>query len=227
MRLWLVLAGTPFLKACPHPKMHCASPYAPGAAEVVIVSKVAPCSGPVLGDTDRTSSSGWYSYCALVRKLSCAVLPTSTVVLPGRRAGITHVTMLDVFHVPRDALDTPTRHSRCPELTNPRPITVTEVPPASGPKLGSTRSATPSRTYRNTRPSLDRSAPSLPVTSSATSPSAPAGAMQLSRLELVTSALTSMLPLRPEDACCLACRIATAMHLDDCAALHTADTRLH
>jgi hypothetical protein len=28
------------------------------------------------------------------------VLPTSTVVLPGRRAGITHATMLDVFHVP-------------------------------------------------------------------------------------------------------------------------------
>jgi len=95
-----MLAGTPFLNACPHLRMHRTCACAPGSPDVAIVSNVAPCSGPVLGITDSTSSIGWYSYRDLLRRLSCAVLPTSTVVLPGRRAGITHATMLDVFHVP-------------------------------------------------------------------------------------------------------------------------------
>ena len=125
------------------------------------------------------------------------LLAASTVVLPGCRAGITHTTMLDVFHVPCSVVVPPMRHTTPPVLTNPCPITVTEVPPASGPKLGSTRSTTPSRTYRNTCPSCVRSAPSLPVTSTATSPSAPAGAMQLSKLELATSALVSSLMCGP------------------------------
>jgi hypothetical protein len=102
----------------------------------VIVTEVPPAAGPEVGDIDVTA--GWAIYVNWSAAPVALVPPdvvtvTSTVPLP---AGDGAVMEVAEFTVKLKAAVPPKCTAVAPE--NPVPVTVTEVPPATGPEVGAT-----------------------------------------------------------------------------------------
>ena len=173
--------------------MHRAPALSPCGRAEWSVSNVPPSAGPRLGNTVGESAAAATNLkLAVVMQTVLPTLLTPTVTLPGVALGALQVTMLDDTHRARTRCDEPSTHASWSVYAKCCPHTVMVVPPSAGPWLGSTRCTCASATYRYTWPSALMSEPSLPVTSTATSPSSWLGALHRSTLELITSAATTV-----------------------------------
>ena len=123
--------------------------WASRSPDPITVTVLPPAVGPELGTSPITCTS------ADTKNPMCCWLKStpfelrSRTVLPGRCAAVRHSTMLDVRHPAGTAFDAPRRHTKLPSCSIPLPLTVTTVPPCSGPWLGCTPTICISLVYKN------------------------------------------------------------------------------
>ena len=115
------------------------------------------------------------------------LLLTVTVTVPAPRSGALHSTRVELTYCPRELPSSPNRQLSSPLCAKCRPDTVTTCPPRPlTPHDGISPSTVAPASYRNSIPSLVKSAPPLALTSSATctaSPSTAPGATHITTVD--------------------------------------------
>ena len=152
---------------------------------------VLPSTEPCAGISDATTIVLWYSKYTLSVVCCCPLLLIVTRTLAGSCAGLLHTAAVGAIHTALVSASAPNLHLRLSLLTMLAPVTVTSVPPVSGPTDGYACDTESGAWSTNWMPWAVKSCPLL-LTSNDTEPTGCFGGdTHSSTLELTKTAFTT------------------------------------